>query len=45
MPKMATSGEYHRNIMPIAGRDYLVVAPRAAGLDHSDNARFRGSLD
>src|SRR5436853_415778 len=42
MPKMPHAGEHHRDAVLIGGLDHLVVAHRAAGLDHRRGARLDG---
>ena len=42
MPEMPVAGEDHGEAGVVGGADDLVVAHRAAGLDHRRRARFRG---
>ena len=40
MPEMPRPGEHHRDVVLVGGLDHLVVAHRAAGLDHRGGAGF-----
>ena len=40
MPEMPHAGEHHGDAVLVGGRDHLVVAHRAAGLDHRGGAGF-----